>query len=448
MALPLPGTRPHRSAPTAPPHTGATPRLAPAYAELPPTVGLALDAMRLEALLGDPADPANPYGWPALHHRPHRTPPAPPAAHTATTRPAGPRRRPGADQYARLLRPLYRRDLALAHAWSAPGAAAAYGRGPAAALLAPAGLLATTGTVLRLAARAVDAGPHAAAQWQPVLAAAFADLLACETLTATALRAATAPATRTQTTLADAAGYLVPSLAGEVLEDLHLVLGETTPPAGGAAHTLPAKITEDRTATGTGPAAAAACQARLVTALTGPIHPPHPPQPAPGTLFHLADPRPPALAAGTDAHHTVTAALPAAAAPPDPATSHTSGDPAAAALTRTARRLATEQRLLHQPATPRTHDPADPAARALADRHALLLTAATVLGVHRAAAAARTRFLGEPHWALLALSRITERLATPLPGPLPAVHTGVWNELLTRTRHGVDCDVYATRMLW
>jgi hypothetical protein len=88
------------------------------------------------------------------------------------------------------------------------------------------------------------------------------------------------------------------------------------------------------------------------------------------------------------------------------------------------------------------------AARALADRHALLLTAAAVLGVREAAAGARLRFVGAPHWALLALSRITERLGTPLPGPLPAVHPLLWSELLTRTRRGVDCDVYATKVLW
>ncbi|MFJ3214142.1 hypothetical protein [Streptomyces flaveolus] len=481
MALSLPGTRPGRPTATAPATApdGGRPRLARACADLPPSVAVALTAMRLEALLGDPDDPANPYGWPALHAR--RTPPPPPAGALATTGPADPHAPHGADQDARLLRPLFRRDLALGHAWAAtrpapPGA----GLPAPAAVLGPAGLLATTGTVLRLAVRAVDhLAPHgpATAQWQPVLAAAFADLLACETLTALALRAATAhgpaasrapdPAPRTGTgaggggALADAVGYLVPLLAGEVLEDLQLVLGEIRPPTAGTEERVLAKVTADRAAAGAGPAAAA-CQARLagsLTHLTDPAQ--HTAQP--GTLFHLHDPAPVTRPAPADAHGAVAAALPAAAH----SHHHRDGghggdrdggggtDPVTAALTRTARRLAAEQRLLHQacttPSTPHPAGPAgpgDPAARALADRHALLLTAAAVLGVREAAAGARLRFVGAPHWALLALGRITERLGTPLPGPLPAVHPVLWNELLTRTRRGVDCDVYATKVLW
>ncbi|MFG3158190.1 hypothetical protein ACGF7W_39830 [Streptomyces sp. NPDC048219] len=450
MALSLPGTRPGPRAATRQPAPGP-PRLARAYADLPPTVHVALDALHLDALLGDPADPANPYGWPALHHRAHRTPPAPPAGALDAVRPA---RAHGADQHARLLRPLFRRDLALGHAWGPEPAGPA--AGPAAGLQETAGLCAAAGSVLRLAARAVGAlPPHgpAAAQWQPVLGAAFTDLLACETLTALALRAAAphpagagdAPA---GPGLADAAGYLVPLLAGEVLEDLRLVLGECAPPAGSTATRLLDKIGADRAAAGT--TAAAACQTRLAGSLahlTDPAR--HTPQP--GTLFHLHDPAPLTLPAPADRHGAVAAALPAAAHP-HPHHDNGGADPVTAALTRTARRLATEQRLLHQacttPARPAAAGPADPAARALADRHALLLTAAAVLGVHEAAAQARLRFLGRPHWALLALTRITERLGTPLPGPLPDVHTGLFDELRTRTRRGVDCDVYATKALW
>ncbi|MEU6106299.1 hypothetical protein [Streptomyces flaveolus] len=457
MALSLPGTRPGRPTATAP--DGGRPRLARAYADLPPTVRVALTAMRLEALLGDPHDPANPYGWPALHTR--RTPPPPPVGALATTGHTHPHAPHGADQDARLLRPLFRRDLALGHAWTTRHAGP--GTGPAAGLLGPAGLLAATGTVLRLAVRAVDGqAPHgpATVQWQPVLAAAFADLLACETLTAVALRAATAhhaPAGDAPAGggLADAVGYVVPLLAGEVLEDLQLVLGESGLPPAGIEERLLAKVTADRAAAAAGPAAAA-CQARLVSSLT---HLTDPAQhtPSSGTLFHLHDPAPVTWPSPADGHGAVAAALPAAA---HPYSNHDHGggggtDPVTAALTRTARRLAAEQRMLHQactaPSTPHPaagDGPGDPAARALADRHALLLTAAAVLGVREAAAGARLRFLGGPHWALLALSRITERLGTPLPGPLPAVHPLLWSELLTRTRRGIDCDLYATKVLW
>ncbi|MCZ0997868.1 hypothetical protein O1M63_06445 [Streptomyces mirabilis] len=65
-----------------------------------------------------------------------------------------------------------------------------------AALLGPAALVAAAGGVLRQAALAVagrGSGEPALRQWQPVLAAAFADLLACESLTCVALRRPAAP---------------------------------------------------------------------------------------------------------------------------------------------------------------------------------------------------------------------------------------------------------------
>ncbi|NEA96386.1 hypothetical protein G3I22_29660, partial [Actinospica acidiphila] len=110
-----------------------------------------------------------------------------------------------------------------------------------------------------------------------------------------------------------------------------------------------------------------------------------------------------------------------------------------------ARRLASEQRTLRLPYPAAGHTgPADPVARALADRQALLLLAAAVLGVGQEAEG----FLGRPHWALLALTRVTRRLGAPLPEPFLDPAGDVWAELAGRTRQGVDCDVYGSELLW
>ncbi|QIY76265.1 hypothetical protein HEP84_52750 [Streptomyces sp. RLB1-33] len=112
-----------------------------------------------------------------------------------------------ADQRVRVLRPLLRRDLALGHAAGMSGGSAtppaARARGQVAesspvpaVLLGPAALVAAAGSVLRRAALTVagrGGGEPALRQWQPVLAAAFADLLACESLTCVALRRPAGP---------------------------------------------------------------------------------------------------------------------------------------------------------------------------------------------------------------------------------------------------------------
>ncbi|MGN5376809.1 hypothetical protein ACQ4WX_01950 [Streptomyces lasalocidi] len=143
-------------------------------------------AKRLEALLGDPRDRANPYGRFALRAAGYDALPAPPAG-----LPAAGDAGPAADQLARALRPLFRRDLALAHAWSIRPLLSGPLPHPAAALLGPAALLASTAGVLSGVTRVVDGLSRyepGTRQWRPVLASIFADLLACESLTAVALR--------------------------------------------------------------------------------------------------------------------------------------------------------------------------------------------------------------------------------------------------------------------
>lgn len=453
-----------RPGPLAPEEAAAAPA-APPHADMPPlgdgplSADVVLRARWLDVLLGDPLRPTWPYGRTASGAA--REVPAPSGALGAVLPGPADVRRLGAAGVVRVLRPLFRRDLGLAHAWAVrplTGAlAGAEAGGPGTelgALLGPAALIGAAGGALHTTARLVDslaAREPGVRQWQPVLAADFADLLACESLTAVALRAADLTAGGTPA-LTAAAGYVVPQLVGQVLDDLELVLNEAGFGPDTAERRVLAELAADRVATGADPAAAADGQARLIRALPS-----------------LADPAGGAFRAGEGHEHLasrelfrlgqtgtaltgtrvgalstadVAAALPGAAAR---LSERTDDDPALAALTRVARRLATEQRTLRLPYPAAGHTgPADPVARALADRQALLLLAAAVLGVGQEAEG----FLGRPHWALLTLARVTRRLGAPLPEPAVDPAGDVWAELAERTRQGVDCDVYGSELLW
>ncbi|MCC5480876.1 hypothetical protein [Streptomyces barringtoniae] len=432
------------------PHAGrplTTPTSSPPADE---QAGAARCAARLEALLGDPRDPGNPYGRSALWAAGHDGLPAPPAGLP------GAGEVPAADQLARALRPLFRRDLALAHAWSIRPLLGTPVPHPAAALLGPAALLASAGGVLRGVARIVDGLSRyeaAARQWRPILASGFADLLACESLTAVALRScswpgpdADGPGTSEQgagESLAAVVGYLVPELVGELLGDLELVLNECGFDAGTVERRTLARVVRDRAFARADWPAASAAQTRIVQGLSaaGGSRPDDGRQLA--VLFRITEAAS-AVAPGADCPWAVAATLAGA-------TARLAGadDADTAALARIGRRLVTEQRALRVACAATTvHDPADPAARALANRQALLVLAAATLGVREAAAGARLPFLGGAGWALLALGRITERLGQPLPDRTPDPQPGVWDELARRASDGVDCDLHATRLLW
>ncbi|MER7741820.1 hypothetical protein ABTX34_26470 [Streptomyces sp. NPDC096538] len=455
-AAPVPAPVP-AAVPAAVPYAGV-----PALGDGPLSADAVLRARCLEVLLGDPHRPTGPCGPTASEAA--REVPAPSGALGAVLPGPADVRRLGADGIVRVLRPLLRRDLALGHAWAVrPLSGALAGEtagGPGTelgALLGPAALIAAAGGALHTTARLVDCLATRAPgvrRWQPVLAADFADLLACESLTAVALRAADLTAGGTPA-LTAAAGYVVPQLVGQVLDDLELVLNETGFGPDTAERRALAELAADRAATGTDPAAAAGGQARLIRALpslAGPAGGAFRSGAEPGEGGERAEPRElfrlgraaAAPAGGRRAVSTadVAAALPGAAAR---LAERAADDPALAALTRVARRLATEQRTLRLPYPAAGHtNPADPAARALADRQALLLLAAAVLGVGQEAGG----FLGGPHWALLALVRVTRRLGAPLPEPAVDPAGEVWAELAERTRRGVDCDVYASELLW
>ncbi|WP_053672964.1 hypothetical protein [Streptomyces sp. NRRL B-1140] len=454
------------AAPTAtPPHADV-----PSLGDGPLSADVVLRARWLEVLLGDPLAPTGPCG--RTPSEAAREVPAPSGALGAVLPGPADVRRIGAAGIVRVLRPLFRRDLGLGHAWAVrplSGAVAGTqtGRpgGELGALLGPAALIAAAGGALHTTARLVDslaARQPGVRQWQPVLAAAFADLLACESLTAVALRALDLTAGGTPA-LTAAAGYVVPQLVGQVLDDLELALHESGFGPDTVERRALAKLAADHVAAGADhvaagadPAAAAAAQARLIRALPSLADPAGGAFPADAELgegrehavsrevFRLG--RPGAVRTGTRVGAVstadVAAALPLAAAR---LAERTDDDPAVAALARVARRLATEQRTLRLPYPAAGHTgPADPVARALADRQALLLLAAAVLGVGQEAGG----FLGRPHWALLVLTRVIRRLGAPLPGPAVDPAGDVWAELAERTRQGVDCDVYGSELLW
>ncbi|MFG3207874.1 hypothetical protein [Streptomyces sp. NPDC048192] len=423
-------------------HAGRPP--APRTTPVEPAQGAARDAARLEALLGDPRNPRNPYGRSALWAAGHDGLPAPPAGLPGTGDV-----RPPADRLARALRPLFRRDLQLAHAWCIGPMLSAPEPHPAAALLGPAALLAAAGGVLCGVTRIVDALSRyeaAARQWRPVLASVFADLLACESLTAVALRSCsreTAPERGDEEPLAAVVGYVVPQLAGELLGDLELVLNECGFGADTVERRTLARILRDRAAARSDWTAVSAAQARIVRELdaAGGVQPGDGAGLAP--LFRITGPLPAAVPDGVGAQ-AVAATLAGATGRLAGA-----GEPGTEALARVGRRLVAEERALRAAcATTARHDPGDPAARALADRQALLVLAAATLGVREAAAEARLLFLGSTDWALLALGRITERLGRTLPDRTPDPQPGVWDELARRAADGVDCDLYATRLPW
>ncbi|GAA3010539.1 hypothetical protein JCM13580A_00610 [Streptomyces drozdowiczii] len=443
------------AAPGSPSVPGRPPRAASrAYAELPPTPDAAARALRLDALLGDPDAADNPYR--RAHHGALGDLPVPEGLREEFVPPAAGGHFTGGEELARALRPLFRRDLALGQAWGVrpllvadDGSGCAPPRaGELAALLAPAALTAVTGGVLREAVRVVDArGRHepAVRQWHGTLAECFADLLACESLVAVALRSLDVPG-GTAPALTAAVGYAVPQLVADVRSALDLVLHESgCGPASPQARAL-ARIAEDLTPAGLDWVAVTVDQARLVRAQDTPED--APPLRAAGStpghpLFRLGRPLGEGLPASGCAQ-ALAAALPEAAAG-----IHVAGPPAQVALARTARRLNTELRTLRIPLLRAAHaDPADPAVRALADRRALLLLAAAVLGVREAATAVPGAYLGAPDWALLALTRVTQRLGVPLPPGLTDPRDDVWAVVAHRVRHHVDVDVYATRMLW
>lgn len=317
-------------------------------------------------------------------------------------------------------------------------------------VLVPGTVIAGVDSVLRQAVRAATenrAGGQPARRWHKALAGVFADLLTCDAMAVTGLRALSR-VPQDAYVLAAAAKYTMPDMLRENLEELATVLGARSydrgPLYGGFQ-----KLARDLPVAGLGHSGTAVCQAVLVPQL---------PRLARTTWFKTGEPpadlfRPGAALPDFDhralAHlgtgDLLSATLVAAA---ERLGAHATVDPLHTALARLAQTFVEELRILRVrcAALPGADSTAfDAQACVLADRYALVLAAAACLGLWEAQANS-TGFLGDPAWAVVALSRLGRRLGAEIPDMPAQAQQAVLAELLQRCRDGHSLDVYATRL--
>ncbi|MFI1865554.1 acyl-CoA dehydrogenase [Streptomyces jumonjinensis] len=293
----------------------------------------------------------------------------------------------------------------------------------------------------RLYRRSVMEIPHASA----TLAGAFLDLLSCDSMALVATRAVHLLPDETSV-YAAAVKYLVPRMLTDTMYDLSIVLGARFYVREGE-FGLFQKHVRDLPVLSLGHAGSAACQATIIPQLSrlarrawfaG--------DEAPAELFRPRGELPPipfgrlALASGRD---SLSASLVAAV------DELPSGSPAELAVQALVMRMLDQLRQLQEDSlslTPQDRTAlASPASFALADRYAVFLAAASVLGVWRAAARdGGDPFLADPAWAAAALHRLARRLGQR-PADLPAACEGrVREEVLRRFHERRSYDLYDT----
>lgn len=304
-------------------------------------------------------------------------------------------------------------------------------------------------TVLHSAARAATTGRSGsiARRWHTALTGVFADLLACDSMATVALRALGLMPDRAHV-LAAAAKYVVPDLLRENLEELATVLGARGHAQGSPEYGALGKLVRDLPVAGLGHAGTAACQAVIVPQLR---------TLAEDAWFAEEEPPPELFRTGAELPPLDYRLLGIAGG----------GDFMAASLVGSAGRLAsvrgvgghitalaelaeafvTELRALRE--TCRLLPPygvsalGDPAVCVLSDRYSLIAAAAAVLGMWEGQDGSDP-FLADPAWAVLALSRIGERLGVPVPALPDGCVSHVLDELIRRYRAGLSCDLDAT----
>ncbi|MEV3993777.1 acyl-CoA dehydrogenase [Streptomyces sp. NPDC049837] len=303
-------------------------------------------------------------------------------------------------------------------------------------------------TVLHSAVRAATAGRSGpvARRWHKPLTGVFADLLACDSMATVVLRALSLLPDRAHV-FAAAVKYVVPDLLRENLEELATVLG-----ARGYEHDSPEygaldKLVRDLPVAGLGHAGTASCQAVIVPQLRGLAErawfaeeEPPPELFRQGADLPALDYRSLGIAGGGD---FMAASLVGSAA--RLAASRGVGGQIAA-LAELAEGFVTELRALREqcrrlPAYG-TMAPADPAVCVLSDRYSLIVAAAAVLGVWEGQNG-DDPFLADAAWAVLALSRLGERLGIPVPDLPDNCLEQVLDELVRRYRTGRSCDLDA-----
>ncbi|MFF7734911.1 acyl-CoA dehydrogenase [Streptomyces sp. NPDC007984] len=319
--------------------------------------------------------------------------------------------------------------------------------------------------VLRSAVDAATDGRRGppADRWHRPLAGVFADLLVCDAVTTTCLRAAGALPGRASAPTA-AATYVVSTLLQDGLEELSAVLGSHRRPADDPLHGILAKLVRDLPAAGLGREGAAACQAVIVPQLGGLArHSWFAEEEPPTALFRahaqlpLLDYRALTFPGNGD---FLAASLPGAA---ERLSRPGRGGGRTTLLARMAQAFSSELRLLRDQCARLPGDPgapdgpgqappgqalprkpgqslAGPVARGLSDRYGLVVAAAAVLAV-REGQEGDDSFLAGDDWAVLALSRLGHRLGLALPGLPRDCVTGVLDELLRRHRTGRGLDL-------
>ncbi|WP_441250994.1 acyl-CoA dehydrogenase family protein [Kitasatospora sp. McL0602] len=282
--------------------------------------------------------------------------------------------------------------------------------------------------------------PHARA----TLSTAFLDLLISDSLSLVGTRAVHLLPDETSV-YASAVKYLVPKILTETMYELSIVLGARFYVREGEFGIFQ-KHVRDLPVLSLGHAGSAACQATIIPQLPRLARRSwFKAEPAPAELFQPRTPLPPirydqlALATGRD---SLSASLVAAV------DDLPSSNPEERAVHSLALRLMDELRQLQEAAlqlSPQDRTAlASPSSFSLADRYAVLLAAAAVLGVWREARGGADAFLADPAWAAAALHRLARRLGHQ-PPPLPAgCETRLHDEVIRRFTEHRSYDLYDT----
>ncbi|GGJ22736.1 acyl-CoA dehydrogenase family protein [Streptomyces brasiliensis] len=283
--------------------------------------------------------------------------------------------------------------------------------------------------------------PHA----RGTLSGAFVDLLTCDSLSLAATRAVHLLPEQTSV-FAAATKYLVPKVLTDAMHELSIVLGARFYIRDGE-HGIFQKHLRDMPVLSLGHAGSAACQATIIPQLSRLARRSwFSDEPAPAQLFQPRTDLPDlsygrlTLASGRDGlSATLVAAvdqLPGAS-------------PEERAVQGLALQLVDELRQVQEAS--RALAPEDrtalarPAAFALADRYAVLLAAASAIGVRQQASHdGGDAFLADPAWLAAALHRLARRLGRR-PADLPAsVDARVHEEVLRRFHARTSYDLYDT----
>ncbi|WP_327371073.1 acyl-CoA dehydrogenase [Streptomyces sp. NBC_01217] len=283
--------------------------------------------------------------------------------------------------------------------------------------------------------------PHA----RGTLSGAFADLLTCDSLSLAATRAVHLLPEQTSV-FAAATKYLVPKVLTDAMHELSIVLGARFYIRDGE-HGIFQKHLRDMPVLSLGHAGSAACQATIIPQLSRLARRSwFSDEPAPAELFQPRTDLPGlpydrlTLASGRDG---LSATL-VAAVDRLPGVS-----PEERAVQMLALQLVDELRQVQEAS--RALAPGDrtalagPATFALADRYAVLLAAASAIGVwQQASRDGGDAFLADPAWLAAALHRLVRRLGRR-PAELPAsVDARMHEEVLRRFHTRTSYDLYDT----